>query len=182
MTDSAPAPGSDSTPPAAGADNAGTTPPASATFEPITSQEDFDAAVGARVARERAKFEKFDEYKTAAAELAQIRDGEKTELQKLTDQLAAVTAERDAAQRSSLVSSVAAAKGVPASALAGATREEREAATDALIAWRGEQATVPPAPKPSVRDLKSGTTGAAVPDADPKAAAAEALRRFRSGT
>ena len=63
------------------------------------------------MARERAKFEKFDEYKTAAAELAQIRDGEKTELQKLTDQLAAVTAERDAAQRSSLVSSVAAAKG-----------------------------------------------------------------------
>ncbi len=138
--------------------------------------------VAARITRERAKFEKFDEYKTAAAELAQIRDGEKSDLQKLTDQLAAVTAERDAAQRSSLVASVAAEKGVPASVLIGATREELEAAADALIAWRGAQTTPPPAPKPSVRDLKSGTTGATLPDADPKSAAAEALRQLRSGT
>lgn len=183
MTDTTSAPDAGSTPPAAGADNAGTTPPAGASFEPITSQEDLDALIASRVTRERAKFEKqFGEYKSAAEELAQIRDGEKTELQKVTDQLAAVTAERDAAQRSSLVSSVAADKGVPASALIGDTREELEAVADELIAWRGAQATPPPVPKPSVRDLKSGTTGATPPDSDPKAAAAEALRRFRSGT
>ena len=183
MTDPTSTPGAASTPPAGstGGGDAGTTPPAGATFKPITSQEDLDALIAARVTRERTKFEKFDEYKAAADELAQIRDGEKTELQKLTDQLAAVTAERDAAQRSSLVASVAADKGVPASALTGTTREELEAAADDLIAWRGAQSTPPPAPKPSVRDLKSGTTGATSPDSDPKAAAAEALRRFRTG-
>ena len=61
---------------------------------------------------------------------------EKTELQKLTDQLAAVTAERCGATVLVGAPFGGGQRGVPASALAGATREELEAAADALIAWR----------------------------------------------
>lgn len=148
------------------------------TFTPITSQEDFDEAIKSRIARERAKFDGFDEYKAAADELAKIRDGEKTELQKLTEQLQEQTARADKAERDSLVASVAAAKGVPTATLTGSTREELEASADALIAWRDQNA--PQKPKPN-KPLKSGTTGTDSPDRDPKAAAAEALRLMRSG-
>ncbi len=151
-------------------------------FNPITSQGELDKVIGQRIARERAKFADYDELKSAADELAKIRDGEKTELQKLSEQLQEQTVRAERAERESLLASVAAAKNVPAASLTGSTREELEASADQLIAWRDEQvAQQAPKPKPPVRNLKSGTTGTDTPDRDPKAAAAEALRQMRAG-
>lgn len=100
-------------------------------FEAITSQEDFDARIQARIARERAKIPadyddlkaKADQYDTVFAELEQT----KTEL----------STERAVSTRAL----VAAAKGVPEALLTGSTKEELESAADALIAFRGEQAS-----------------------------------------
>ena len=163
------------------ADNGGTEDKAPEnTFTAITSQEEFDKAIQYRIARERAKFDGFDQYKTDAEELAKIRDGEKTELQKLTEQLQAQTARAETAERESLKSSVAAEKGVPAGSLTGTTREELEAAADQLIAWRDQNK---PEPKKALQkgSLKSGTTGTDTSGSDPKQPAADALRLLRNG-
>ena len=98
-------------------------------FEPITSQEDFDTRIQARIARERAKIPadyeelkaKATQYDTVFAELEQT----KTEL----------STERTVSTRAL----VAAAKGVPEALLTGSSKEELESAADALIAFRGEK-------------------------------------------
>ena len=52
--------------------------PAESKFEAITSQEDFDKAIQARLARERAKFSDYDEVKAKADKLAAIEESQKT--------------------------------------------------------------------------------------------------------
>lgn len=146
------------------------------------TQADLDRVVEQRLARERAKFTDYDELKSAAAELQKIRDGEKTELQREREAREAAEKRAEKAEFSSLRSDVARAKGVPASSLTGASKEELEASADELIAWRDQQQESNNSrKKPSVRDLKSGTTGGDTASKDPKAAAAEALRRLRVG-
>lgn len=49
------------------------------------TQADLNRIVSDRLAREREKFANFDELKTKAAELDQLKEGEKTELQKAQD-------------------------------------------------------------------------------------------------
>jgi hypothetical protein len=73
---------------------------------------------------------------------------------------------------------VAAAKGVPASALTGSTPEEWEAAADALLEWRAAQQVQEKTAKP-VRGLKSGATSSDQ-TLDPKERAAAAIRAMRS--
>lgn len=109
-------------------------------FQAITSQEDFDKAIQARIVRERAKFENFDQYKADAAELAKIRDSQKTEAQKQQDAIDAVQRELAIERSARLRAEVAAAKSVPAELLSGSTQEELEASADALIKFRGVQA------------------------------------------
>ncbi|ACF34068.1 scaffolding protein [Mycobacterium phage Leozinho] len=151
-------------------------------FKPITSQDEFDRIIQQRIARERSKFSDYDDLKSKAEELDKIREGEKTELQKLTEQLQSVSSRAEKAERDLLVTSVAAEKGVPASSLTGSTKEELEASADQLIAWRDQQLQQQaPKLKPPAKNLKSGTTGTETADLDPKAAAAEALRRMRAG-
>jgi len=108
-------------------------------FEAITSQDEFDRRLAARLDRERKKFADYDEVKAKAAKLAEIEEANKTEAEKTAERLAA--AERRAAEleAKALRAEVAAAKGVPAALLTGSTQEELEAAADALIAFRGEQ-------------------------------------------
>lgn len=52
------------------------------------TQADLDRVVEQRLTRERQKFADYDQVKADAAELAKIRDGEKTDLQLLQEQLA----------------------------------------------------------------------------------------------
>lgn len=58
-------------------------------FQAITSQEEFDKAIQARIARERAKFQDYDQLKADAAELHKFRESQKTEAQKASEALAA---------------------------------------------------------------------------------------------
>lgn len=112
-------------------------------FEAITSQEDFDKAIQARIARERAKFADYDDVKAKADKLAEIEAANLTEAEKTAARLAAAEQRAAELEIKATRAEVAAAKGVPAELLSGSTQGELEAAADALIAFRGEQKFVP---------------------------------------
>lgn len=117
------------------------------TFEAITSQEDFDKAIQARIARERAKIPAdYDELKAKASEFEKWQESQKTEAQKQAERLAEIERENAELKTGKTRAEVAAAKGVPADLLAGSTQEELEASADALIAFRGEQKQTPSSP------------------------------------
>lgn len=154
--------------------------PAEKTF----TQADVDRVVGERLAREKEKFGDYDDLKAKAERLKEIEDANKSESQKLTDQIAALQkqiAEKDAevakASLTSLKTSVAASKGVPAAGLTGTTKEELEASADELIAWR--DANKPPRKPPA--GLKSGASSNGDTSANAMERAAAAMRALRNG-
>lgn len=108
-------------------------------FEAITSQEDFDKAIQARIARERAKFTDYDELKAKADKLTEIENANKTETEKAQTALAEAQAQLAELTAAKTRAEVAAAKGIPAELLSGSTQAELEASADALIAFKGEQ-------------------------------------------
>lgn len=81
-------------PPEGGAPSGGTTPPADE-FKPITSQDDFNRAIADRITRERAKFADYDQLKTKAGELDEIKKANQTELEQATGRATAAETERD---------------------------------------------------------------------------------------
>ena len=98
----------------------------------------------------KALRKRLKELEPKAAQLDEITESQKSELQRLQER--AEAAERQA-QELALAkdrAEVAADKGVPANLLHGTTREELEAAADALLEFRGEQ--VKPAPRSSSFD------------------------------
>lgn len=147
-------------------------------FEPITSQEALDRIIGQRVDRERKKFTGFDELKAKAAEFDKFQEASKSELQKAQERAAVLEQELARERERAGKANVAAAKGVPASALTGSTPEEWEAAADALLEWRAAQQVQEKTAKP-VRGLKSGATSSDQ-TLDPKERAAAAIRAMRS--
>lgn len=106
-----------------------------ATFEPITSQEQFDQAIKSRIERAQAKaaekFADYDELKAKAAkfdeaEAAQMSDLEKAK--KEVEELKAAAAKRDEADRvRDLKAKVSKATGVPADLISGADEESMTA-------------------------------------------------------
>lgn len=105
-------------------------------FTPISSQEEFDKILGRRLAAERAKFAGYDDLKAKAAELDQLKDANKSETQRLSDQLAGLQRENETLKLTQLRADVAAEKGIPAKfarRLTGTTREELEADADDLL-------------------------------------------------
>jgi len=116
-------------------------------FAPITSQEEFEARLARRLERERSKFSDYDDLKTRAAKLDEIEQANKTELEREREQREALARENESLKLGKLRSDIAAEKGVPAALLSGSTKEEIEAAADALIEFRAE-ATKPRSPKP----------------------------------
>lgn len=109
-------------------------------FKAITSQEELDKVIQARIARERGKFADYDELKAKAEKFAEWEDAQKTEAQKAQEALAAAQKELAETRLKAERAEVAAAKGVPVELLSGGTREELEAAAEALIKFRGQQA------------------------------------------
>lgn len=79
----------------------GTTPPADE-FKAITTQEELNAVIKDRIDRERAKFSDYKDVKAKAAELDDIKQASKTEVEKTAERLAALEAELNAAKRESL--------------------------------------------------------------------------------
>lgn len=153
--------------------------PAATEFEAITSQEEFDRRLSARLARERSKFGDYDELKAKAEQFDEAKRSEMAETERLKADLETERAARQAAEQASLRASVAAAKGVPAGALTGVTREEMEAQADEMIAWRDQNAPKQEPKRFDIDNLKSGATARGAGDGDPKALAAEALRNLR---
>lgn len=108
-------------------------------FQAITSQEDFDAAIQSRIARERAKFADYSELKAAADKLKEFEDAQKSESQKQQEALERAQRELAELTVAKTRAEVAAGKGVPVALLVGSTQEELEASADALIAYKATQ-------------------------------------------
>ena len=145
-------------------------------FQAISSQEELDRIIQQRVARERNRFADYDELKAKADKLAGIEEAQKTEAEKTAERLAAAEQRAAELEAKALRAEVAAAKGVPVALLAGTTPEELEASADALIAFRGEQAT----PVPSSSALSRVNTTTAEPDFAAAIREAEDKRDFRA--
>lgn len=124
-----------------------TPPPEGDEFEPITSQEDFEKRLGSRLQRERAKYADYDQLKEIASKYQKLEDEKKTELEREREQREVLARENEELRLGKLRSDIAAEKGVPAALLTGSTKEEIEAAAEALIEFRNE-ATKPRSPKP----------------------------------
>ena len=91
-------------------------------------------------------------------ELKELKDRDKSEVEKAAERLAAAEKRATELEAKALRAEVAAAKGVPVNLLSGSTQAELEASADALIKFRGESQTpglhVPnegksPTPQPS---------------------------------
>lgn len=137
-------------------------------FTAITSQADFDKAISARLARERAKYDNFDTYKAAADELQALKDAQKTETQKAQDALTKAQQELAQERAARLRAQVAATKGVPEELLSGSTQDELEASAEKLLAFKGAEPKGPVIPNqgktpvngPSADDwLRSAVSG-----------------------
>ena len=116
---------------------------AESAFKAPASQEELDRIIQARIDRERKKFADYDEKAAAAAELAKLKEANKTEAEKVAERLAAAEKRAAELETKALRAEVAATKGVPVALLTGSTQEELEAAADALIEFRGEQKAAP---------------------------------------
>ena len=133
-------------------------------FEPITSQEQFDQAIKARIERAQAKaaekFADYDELKAKAAkfdeaEAAQMSDLEKAK--KEVEELKAAAAKRDEAARvRDLRAKVSKATGVPADLISGSDEESMTAFAKSVA----EFARKPSAPAPK----ESGKSASAKPE------------------
>lgn len=93
--------------------------------------------------RAKENLEKATSNETAAQRLAEIEEANQTEAEKVAARLAAVEARNAELETQAVRTEVALEKGVPVALLTGSTKEELEAAADALIAFRGEQKTAP---------------------------------------
>ena len=112
-------------------------------FDAITSQEDFDSRIQARLDRERKKYGDYEELKARAGKFTELEEANRTESEKIADRLAAAEKRAAELEGAALRSTVAEAKGVPSALLSGSTQEELEASADALLAFRGEQKQTP---------------------------------------
>lgn len=88
----------------------------------------------------------------AARKLKEIEDRELPELERYKRSVQELTQRAEQAERTALRAQVASDKGIPANLVAqltGGTLDELNAAADALLAWRGQQAPAPvPQPRP----------------------------------
>ena len=147
-------------------------------FQAITSQEALDKIIGQRIDGVKKKYAGFDDLKAKAVKFDEFQEASKSELQKVSERAQQLEVELASERERAGKATVAAAKGVPVSALSGSTPEEWEEAADALLEWRAAQQVQDKPAKP-VRGLKSGATSADQ-TLDPKERAAAAIRAMRS--
>ena len=107
-------------------------------FQPITSQEDLNKIVQSRIARERSKFEDYDDLKAKAEKLAEIEEANKTEAEKQAERFAEMERENSELKRKNALAEAANTAGVPVAILAG-PGEDPEAYARALLDWKGAQ-------------------------------------------
>ena len=114
-------------------------------FTPITTQEDLDKVIGARLARERDKYADYDDLKAAASKLAAAE----ARLAQIDAQAALDKIRNDVAQEA----------GVPADLLRGSTKDELTTHASALAEALKARPSVPVIPTqgatPSVSEADS---------------------------
>lgn len=124
-------------------------------FEPIETQEAFDAAIRERISRaqraEREKYADYEQLKAKAAEYDKAQEAEKGDLQKAREaieRLKKSAAERDEADKlRELRTKVSKATGVPAE-LIGGSDEEAMTASAKAIAEFAKKPSAPSVGKP----------------------------------
>lgn len=106
-------------------------------FSPITTQEEFDAAIKARLERQQRSFEEShkEEFEKAKA-YDEIQEGNKTELEKAKERTAELESELEAIKRRDQIASwkreISKETGVPEDVLRGETEEDIQAHADSL--------------------------------------------------
>lgn len=152
--------------------------PASDYKAPAT-QEELDRIIAERLTRQKSKYSDYDELKAQANKLKEIEDAQKTEQERLTEQVKAANAKASEyetqlakAQLESSRHLLAAQYGIGPDHfryIVGDTPEEREEAavgiSQMLQAAKGQQPTAPPSNRPQ-EALRPGATPAdpAIPD------------------
>lgn len=136
-----------------------------------------DAGKKALDAERRARREAEQALRDVKAQLKEIEDKDKSELDKLREQVASLTKDRDEAAAKALRHEVAAAKGLSAAQakrLVGATKEELEADADEILeAFPTQSGSTPPPTRRPAADLKGGSDPSEEPEeTDPKKLAA----------
>lgn len=124
------------------------TEPEGGNWKAPASQEELDSIVESRLARERKRYEGFDEYKAKAEKFDQAQQASKSDIEKATERAQKAEADLAASQQLALRSEIALTKGLTptqAKRLVGSTREELEADADELLKDLGDQR--PPAPR-----------------------------------
>ena len=99
-----------------------------AEFKPINTQEEFDAAISARLERERGKYADYEDLKTQVSTLTTERDTAKQQLADANDKIAKY-------ETDSVKTRIAREKGIPAEMahrLTGNTEEEIAKDADAM--------------------------------------------------
>lgn len=133
-------------------------------FKPITSQEDLDRIVQARVARAEAKYADYDELK---AKWQEIEDSSKSELEKATARAEAAEQAAKASTRRALVLEAATKHGVPAdyiNLISGDDEEAINIAAEQIGKLAASNAQEAEADKAPVKFFDPGQSGNSAPD------------------
>jgi hypothetical protein len=117
------------------------------------TQEDFDRAIAERTARYEKKFAGYDDLKKKAAEFDKWQDAQKSEVEKLNDQLATAQVELQGFRVAEIRRSAAEAAGLPAKYMKYITAADEAEALEQAKELAKDIKT--PETKPA--DLKQGT-------------------------
>lgn len=112
-------------------------------FKPIQTQEDFDAAIKSRLARERVKaiapFADYEALKAKAAKLDEIEEKGKSDLERANERIAELEGaakKREEADRvEALKKKVSKATGVPVDLISGSDEESMTAFAEAVASY-----------------------------------------------
>lgn len=144
-------------------------------FKPITSQEELDKLIGARIGKVKSQFADYDALKEKASKFDEAEQASKSEIERAQERIKELEAKASTAERSALQQRIAAEEGVIPEVLHGSTEEEMRAAAQRIKEWRDNGKKSAPDPK----SLKSGSGGA--PASGEQGRAAAALRALRQG-
>lgn len=100
-------------------------------FTPPSSQEELDRIIGERLARERAKFDDYDDLKAKAQKFDEVEAQNKTEAERLADELAKATERAQSLETQAVRARVAAETGLPLELITGSTEEDCRAQAEA---------------------------------------------------
>lgn len=104
--------------------------------EKTFTQDELNRIIDERLKREREKFAGFDEFKAKAAQLDEIQEASKSEMEKLMDRASKAESELEAMRtekaRRDLLDKVSKETGVPAELLKGDTEEELAASAQQI--------------------------------------------------